>query len=183
MRGQIVHAGFMKPTDDIHLQWKEVNVSQGIEYYMTDGHRLLQPNREYIHALRTFEPFKDLNEPYRRIYSKDVNEFGTVYDEMDISVAYLKDNNFNSCKSELKMIEAGFKGVAVMCSTKAPYSILATDKNCFDLSKKTFREWARYLIKNPNLVADSASQLREDVERYDLNKLSSKRNEIYKKYI
>ena len=102
--------------------------------------------------------------------------------DFDVSVTYLKDKIFNSCKSELKLLEAGAKGKAIMCNHIKPYTYVANDKNSFDLFKKTFNEWSIYLIKNPNLVADSASQLREDVQKYDLKKLSVKRNEIYQQY-
>lgn len=181
-KGQIVLCGFQEPKEgDIARQWRKVNVPQGIECLMTDSHSLL-PNLNHVIALQNFQPFNDLNEPYRRILAKPVLEFAKVYDEFDVSVAPLKVNTFNSCKSELKMLEAGFKGCAIMLSHVKPYTLLATNKNSFDLCKNTFREIAVKLIKNPNLVKDSASQLREDVDRYDLNKLVSKRNDLYKKY-
>lgn len=181
-KGQLVLCGFAEPKEESETRnWQKLNVSQAIEACMTDGHRLL-PNRNHIKALRSYEVFNDLNEPYRRINALSVLEFPKVYDSIDVSVAPLKVNTFNSCKSELKMLEAGFKGCAIMVSHVKPYTLLATDKNSFDLCKNTFREIAIKLIKNPNLVADSKAQLRADVDRYDLNKLVSKRNELYKKY-
>lgn len=40
---------------------------------------------------------------------KNVREYAYFYNEMDISIASLIDNDFNRCKSELKLIEAGAK--------------------------------------------------------------------------
>jgi len=179
--GQIVYCGFAVPEkDDVEsYTWRKLNVSQYIEAEMTNGHKLL----EYKHAryLRAYEPFNDLNHPYRRINALPVTEFPSVYDSMDVSVAILKDNTFNSCKSNIKMLEAAAKDCAIMCTTKAPYS-LANTKNSFSLYEKTFREWTKILIKNPNLVADSKAQLRQDVECYSLENLSKKRDELYKRY-
>ena len=207
--GQIVACGFQKPKDPAEfdkeimiyksfgkettelekqkeesikaLKWEKTNVSQAIEVEITDGFRLIH-NKVYSSCLFKWAEYNDRNEVYRRMTSTNVLEFGNVYNEFDVSVTYLKDKVFNSCKSELKLLEAGAKGKAIMCNHIKPYTYVANDKNSFDLFKKTFNEWSIYLIKNPNLVSDSASQLREDVQKYDLKKLSVKRNEIYQKY-
>jgi len=123
-----------------------------------------------------------LNVPYVRKWAVDVSVFGNVYDDIDISVVPIIKNEFNSCKSELKMLEASAKDCAVICHHNNPYLNLATDKNSFDLNKKRFREWAKILLNNPNLVADSKAQLSEDVKRYDLKLLSKKRINLYKQY-
>ena len=179
--GQLVVCGFEKPKTPRALEWKETNVSQAIELEMTNGFQLI-PNKVYASCLYKWAEYNDRNEVYRRMPSTGVLEFGNVYNEFDVSVTYLKDKTFNSCKSELKLLEAGAKGKAIMCNHIKPYTFVANDKNSFDLFKKTFNEWSIYLIKNPNLVSDSASQLREDVQKYDLKKLSVKRNEIYQQY-
>lgn len=179
--GQIVACGFEKPKTPRGLEWKDTNVSQAIELEMTNGFSLIQ-NKVYASCLYRWAEYNDRNEVYRRMPSTNVLEFGNVYNDFDVSVTYLKDKVFNSCKSELKLLESGAKGKAIMCNHIKPYTYVANDKNSFDLFKKTFNEWSIYLIKNPNLVADSASQLREDVQKYNLKKLSVKRNEIYQKY-
>lgn len=179
--GQLVACGFEKPKTPKALEWKETNVSQAIELEMTNGFQLIQ-NKVYASCLYKWAEYNDRNEVYRRMASTPVLEFGNVYNEFDVSVTYLKDKVFNSCKSELKLLEAGAKGCAIMCNHIKPYTYVANDKNSFDLNKKTFNELSIYLIKNPNLVADSASQLREDIQGYDLKKLSVKRNQIYQQY-
>ena len=157
-------------------------VEQYCENILTDNLNCLKGWDKYRHDLFYNLPTEEKNAPYRRVGIIPVQEFGYLYNDIDICVAPLLDNEFNSCKSELKMLEAGFKDCAIMLHHVKPYTLLATDKNSFDLCKKSFYEWARILINNPNLVADTKAQLREDVKPYDLKLLSEKRNEVYQKY-
>jgi hypothetical protein len=82
------------------------------------------------------------------------------------------------------MIEAGFKGKAVIVSNVAPYNLLATDKNAYLVnSSREFYDCMKRALNNPNEVGDKIFQLREDVlKKYSLQDLSLKRNELYKRY-
>jgi hypothetical protein len=176
---QIVYCGFYGED----MSWRKVTMEQIFELMLTENHKALRLYKDYLVDLGTFK--KNLNDsdyPYKRKWAVDVDVFGNVYNEMDIVIAPLIKNEFNSCKSELKMLEAGFKDCAIMLNHVEPYTLLATDENSFDLNKKTFREWTRIILRNPELVAEKKAQLRKDVERYDLKHLSKKRNELYKKY-
>jgi hypothetical protein len=181
---QVLLAGY-KPSpqrfDENGKRIQEIGVEQYIENILTDNLQVLNKYSKYKTELLNSES-EQTNAPYRRKGIIPVNEFGFIYDEIDVCVAPLLDNEFNNCKSELKMLEAGFKDCAIMLHHVKPYTIIATDKNSFDLNKKTFFEWARYLIKNPNLVADSKAQLRLDIEKYELKHLSETRHKIYLKY-
>ena len=153
------------------------------ERMLTNDYKVIRHKLpEYYHSLRLFKNVEDTNVPYRRVWGKDVFEFASVYDSIDVSVVPLIENKFNSCKSELKMIEAAFKDCSVMVSHVKPYTILATDKNSFDLNKKSFFEWQRYLLNNPTAVEDSKAHLKEDCKKYDLKLLTPKRKELYERY-
>lgn len=178
-QGQICLTGFSAFQPVIEKRTTELEY----ERMLTDNLKVIRRDYpDYVHSLRLLQPTNLTDVPYRRIWSMDVLKFATVYDEIDVSVVPLIDNEFNSCKSELKMLEAGFKDCAVMVSHVKPYTLLATDQNSFDLNKKSFSEWANILIKNPNRVEDSKAQLKEDVKKYDLRLLAHKRKEIYFKY-
>lgn len=116
---------------------------------------------------------------YRRIWRTDIDTFGNVYNEFDISVAPLLDTEFNNCKSNLKMLEAGFKGCAVMVSEVNPYTPLATKENSFLLSEKSFKGWQRYILSNPEIIKEKAHYLSRDIRPYSLQNLTTKRKQIY----
>ncbi len=156
------------------------------EAVITDSFKKLRPLNNYIDYLKLLKPeHNDIgnNYPYQRIWARHVDEWGWCYDEIDISLIPLVDNKFNSCKSELKMIEAGMKGKAVIVSGVAPYTLLANDKNAFIVDKYgSFYLAMKRAIDNPAEVEDKAHQLHEDVmAKYDLCKLSQKRKFVYSK--
>lgn len=176
-QGQIVLTGFSE-----WMNTGQVNVEMAFEMCLTDGHKAINKYPDLVNNLYVNKEPPHDDFPYRRIYGQDVMTYANIYNEIDVSVVPLIDNTFNNCKSELKMLEAGAKGCACIVDHVKPYTLLATDKNSFDLKEKTFFERARILIKNPNLALDSAAQLRQDIQKYSMTEVNKKRNEIYNKY-
>lgn len=175
-QGQIIQTGFAGS----HIKQTQ---EQRIQLLLTDCYKTIRrdyPN--HVHDLRMFRE-SSVDAPYKIIWGRDVKEFGNVYNDIDVSIVPLLNNEFTSCKSELKMLEAAAKDCAIILSHVEPYTLLATDKNSFDLKKKPFNEWAKYLLNNPNALEDSKAQLKEDVKGYDLKELSKKRKEIYSKFL
>ena len=111
----------------------------------------------------------------------DVHNYAKFYDLIDVALIPLRDNKFNAMKSNLKLIEAGFKKKAVICSGVNPYlPMLNHGKNC--LIAKSKHDWYRNMIKliqNPNLVADIAQQLYEDVQVQHIDYIADLRKNIY----
>lgn len=157
----------------------QYSVQIGYERELTNNLEVLRFEKEYVHRLRTLQEVDGINKPYRRLNSLPAGEFGQAYDSIDISVVPLRENTFCSCKSNIKMLEAGFKDCGVIVSAVLPYIPLATKKNSFLLSEKNFFEWQRYILNNPHALEDRKAQLAEDVKPYSLNNLSKKRKEIY----
>lgn len=50
-----------------------------------------------------------------------LDKYMTAYNGHQIALAPLKDSLFNSCKSNLKALEAGAKGLALVTSKVKPY--------------------------------------------------------------
>ena len=161
---------------------KEQSIYVAYERMLTDNLNTLSVERDYINKLKDYRTPNGISKPYRRIESLSVYKFAKIYDEIDISVSPLLDNEFNNCKSELKMIEAGFKGCAIICHNVNPYSNLMTKDNSFDLTEKSFYEWSKYILNNPSIVKDKANQLTLDVQRFSLDLLTDKRKELYEQY-
>lgn len=182
---QIVLGGFSaKPTNPAK---PEPSVYIKYERLITDHLNVLRFNPKYQEYLRkVIEVGNDewANENYRRVWSTNVEDFGYLYSFLDVSLIPLIATRFNSCKSELKLIEAGAKGKAAIVSDVNPYKLFATDKNSFKVGLYTFYEQIKRCLNNPNEVEDKAAQLRQDVlEKYTLQGLAEKRKQIYDKYI
>lgn len=171
-KGQIVLCGF-------NAKFNKESIYVGYERLLTDNLKPMTYNKDYIHKLKTLKhPYAD-DMPYKRIWGVDVREFGKIHNELDIVVAPLKSSEFNSCKSNIKMLEAGFMDCAVMVHNVSPYKELATKENSFNLTESSFFELQRYIIMNPSLVEEKKQALKEDVQKFELSKLTDKRKQLY----
>jgi glycosyltransferase involved in cell wall biosynthesis len=169
------------------------------ELLLTDSLKSLQDNPEYIKFLMRFteDPnFDDSKMPYKRVWTKSINQYAKNYNLFDVSLAPLVDSKFNLYKSQLKVIEAGFQKKAIIASNYGPYTIdlinainkggginpngnaLLVDPN------KNHKNWVKYanmLIDNPQMVKDMGEKLYETVkDKYDLNNVTKVRFEAYK---
>jgi glycosyltransferase involved in cell wall biosynthesis len=115
----------------------------------------------------------------------DVYNYANFYDRINIALIPLRDNRFNSMKSNLKLLEAGFKKKAVIVSGVEPYTPLLNDGvNC--LVAHTKKDWYKhmtYLIDNPHRIEELAEQLHKDVQQFHIKEVATKRFEVYKKII
>jgi len=100
-----------------------------IEEVMTDNYSLDKDYKEYLLANFIYGTHYMNDKPYKRLYSLDVNNYLRLYNEVDVSLIPLVKNTFNSCKSELKLIEAGMMGKAVICDDVEPYTNHLTEFN------------------------------------------------------
>jgi hypothetical protein len=163
-------------------EWNQPSIYIAYERILTDDHKTLKFFPHYSKDLKLLSKPNGDDKPYKQIWFRDVDIFGTVYDEMDCVVAPLRANEFNACKSNLKMLEAGFKDCAVMVSAVDPYLPLANSKNSFLLSERNFFEWQRYIHLNPSILEDKKEQLKEDVRQFDLKNLTVYRKQLYEQY-
>lgn len=136
---------------------------------------------------------------YRREWTKDLNSFGTHYNNIDVLLVPLDDNKFNSYKSELKMVEAGFKHKGIVMSNYGPYTIgsksiferngeINREGNCVLIDPmKAHKDWARTIIKltrEPELITLLQDNLYNHVkDRYNLDTVTKKRAEWYEKIV
>ena len=56
-----------------------------------------------------------------RMNPVDITQYAQLYKFFDVSLSPLKDSKFNKCKSELKVVEAGFTRTAIIASNVTPY--------------------------------------------------------------
>lgn len=112
---------------------------------------------------------------------KDLSKYMSVYDGHSFSVAPLVNNEFNNCKSNLKVLEAGAKGIPIICSQVLPY-FNPIDAPFVSYASSTW-EWEsevkRYL-NNPSLREDRGAALAEHVRlQYNIEDANELRRQVY----
>lgn len=111
----------------------------------------------------------------------DIKNYMQVYDTHRLAIAPLIDNEFNRCKSNLKILEAGAKGIPIICSKVLPY-FNPIDEPFVDYASKTW-EWEQELnryIKNPSYCEDRGLALAEHVRlHYNLDDANELRRQVY----
>lgn len=178
----------------------EESVWYSFEKNITDNYKIVSP--EYKNFLLKFIPNMEYpmvsEEHYKRCWTRDVANYDYMkhYNELDVLLVPLQSNDFNSCKSELKFVEAGMMNVAVVASNFGPYTIgsksyfgkngiVNEDGNCVLIdNNRAHKEWAKTiekLVKNPEHIDKLKENMHKHVlEHYDINKITAQRAEWYK---
>ena len=181
-----------RPIEPLETVWYKY------EKIFTDNFKVLSP--EYKSFLGTFVQgdYNDINEPYRRRWTQDVSKYALNYNTFDVSLAPLFESVFNTNKSQLKVIEAGFHKKALIASELNPYTldlISAVDNGVVNNKgnallvgpKRNHKDWAKHmkrLVENPNLIEDLGNRLYETVkDTYSLRKVCKVRVEFFKSII
>ena len=168
------------------------------EKIFTDNYKVL--DSDYSNYLQTFlqVPYNDEDKPYRRRWTQDISKYALNYNTFDVSLAPLVESNFNGCKSQLKVIEAGFHKKAIIASETSPYTIdliSAVDEGKFNDKgnsllvnpRRNHKDWAKQmkrLVDNPNMIEDLGNRLYETVkDTYSLKKVCNDRVQFFKSII
>lgn len=169
------------------------------EKNVTDNYKIVSP--QYRDFLLRFMPNIDYpfadNESYKRCWTRTVENYDYMkhYNEIDVLLVPLQENNFNLCKSELKFAEAGMMNVAVVASNFGAYTIgsknffekggvINKDGNCILIdNKKSHKDWHKTiekLVKNPSYIDILKENMHKHaIENYDINKVTADRAEWY----
>ena len=171
------------------------------EKCLTNDYKIISP--EYKNFLHMFIPNSEYPnayaEGYKRCWTKDINNYYQHYKDVDILLVPLEENDFNSCKSPLKVTEACFSNTAIIASDFGPYTIDL--KNMFLKGgeenpegnallvehRKNHKDWAKYITKcanDPELVEKMKRRLYDDLhEKYDLRNVTKDRKEFYENIV
>lgn len=96
----------------------------------------------------------------RVLAAKDVNNYGVLYDHMDVVIAPLVGSTFNRMRSNLKIIEAGMKATPIICSWMHPYNI---DTRGVFVTGNWRKAFNKALRMSKEKLADDGLALREYV--------------------
>lgn len=153
-----------------------------LEMIFTDKYRHLSTT--YLKYLQQVTPNGNHlcnGEVYKRIWARQVTEYVEGYNEVDVCLAPLRDNTFNNCKSQLKIIEAGYMGKALIASKCLPYTIdLKHNHNAFLVDEKRgHKDWykaIKMLTNSPELRNKLALNLQAMVkDKFNIQSANEKR--------
>lgn len=170
------------------------------EKLITDNYKYIsQAHKDFLLKFMAGvdDPFVD--EPYRRMWTRNINKYATHYENVDVLLAPLKENNFNKMKSQLKEIEAGFTNTALIAQNFGAYTLDLTNirerggeinQNGTAMlvdTRKNHKDWKKdieFLSKNPDVVQLLQKNLHELVkDKYSLATICKQRVEAYKKIV
>ena len=169
------------------------------EEMFTKNYKLLED--DYLSQIKKYDEssdkkYNDLNELYRRVWTKPITTYASNYNLFDVSMAPLKEHTFNKVKSQLKVIESGFHKKALIAQNYGPYQI-----DCVNLLEyggginekgnailvdtgKNHKDWYKALKKlkdNPSLVELLSHNLHETVkDKYHIDTVTHTRASFYK---
>jgi processive 1,2-diacylglycerol beta-glucosyltransferase len=156
-----------------------------IEKILTANYSFKNYDSEYFNYLMQRTPAMEhvaFDKPYRRLWGKDVRNYGSIYNDVDVCLVPLVKNSFNECKSELKIVEAGTMKKTVICSDILPYNQWIKDgvNGILIKPERNFIDWftaIRKLILNPGLAKQLGDALHKTVtENFNLDKHNKKRD-------
>tara|TARA_R110000851_G_scaffold158676_2_gene301742 strand:+ start:4610 stop:5860 length:1251 start_codon:yes stop_codon:yes gene_type:complete len=181
----------IKPHETVWVQYEKI---------FTNNYQSISPAyKEHLNRFVKEEFIGIENEPYRRVWTKDVNNYASNYNLFDISLAPLVENKFNYVKSQLKVIESGFHKKALIAQNFGPYTLdieTARQKGGeIDLNKngllvdsnKNHKSWFQHikkLVDNPEMIGILGENLHKTVsEKYSLDTVTKNRAKYYKTLI
>ena len=138
--------------------------------------------KEYLLANNPTDNSK-WNESYHRLWGMDTYNYGKLYNFIDVSLVPLTDNEFNRCKSNLKIIEAGFMKKACIVSDTQPYKECTAENAIIIKQTRNDIDWftsMRKLINSPEMASDLGEAMYEYVKtRYHIDVVNEKRKQIF----
>lgn len=166
------------------------------EKILTNNYSIVsQDHKDFLNKFIKGYEYPNINEAYRRCWTKNINEYATHYNNIDVLLVPLKENNFNKVKSQLKVIEAGFFNKAIIAQNFGPYTIdlvpmiekggsINENGNALLVdSNKNHKQWAKYIIKLVNdrdMLEKLQKNLHDTVkDKYSLDEVSKIRVSAY----
>jgi glycosyltransferase involved in cell wall biosynthesis len=179
----------IQPHESVWCRYEEI---------FTNNYQILSP--EYKKHLLKYNQdedndYNDSNENYRRVWTKPITTYASNYNMFDVSLAPIKEHIFNYCKSNLKVIEAGFHKKALIAQNYGPYTLdlvnvieyggkINENGNAILIdSNKNHKDWLKamkFLYNNPEMVEIMGNNLYNTVsKRYHIDIVTKTRAEFY----
>jgi glycosyltransferase involved in cell wall biosynthesis len=109
-----------------------------------------------------------------------IEKYYDSYQLCDIALIPLRDNMFNACKSNLKVLEASGVNAPVIVSNTGPYKGFPLHIVNYVDSQSDWFKWVSFFMKNRNLIKEQGKQLFEYCsEHFNFQKENEKRKQIF----
>lgn len=122
------------------------------------------------------------DEFYIRSWSASVSEYAYNYDHIDCLLVPLSDSEFNDCKSELKIVESAYKGVAMIASNSGIWR-----KDWDGVIKcTTIQDWAdaiKLYVESNDIMKLNADTIKQYKRFYDLEDWANVRQDAYQRLL
>lgn len=166
------------------------------EKILTNDYKIVsEDHKRFLHMFAKDMNYGNLNEPYRRCWTKDMNNYYKHYENIDVLLVPLKENDFNNVKSQLKVIEAGFGNKAIIANNVGPYTIdlksmiekggkINENGNALLVeTSKNHKQWAKYitkLVEDRDMLEKLKTNLHNTVkDTYSLETVCKDRAQMY----
>lgn len=121
---------------------------------------------------------------YQRVNNLPLDAYMNVLRPADAMIVPLEDNEFNSCKSNLKILEAGAYAMPVICSNVAPYNDCKDAPVFFAETRKDWVYFMESLLSDPYNAIRKGRDLQDWCrQNHDLAPWNEKRFQILKNTI
>ena len=181
----------IKPEESVWCEYEKI---------FTDNYNnCSEEHKKFLFEYNAYVDDPFTNEPYRRMWTRDINNYASHYANVDVLIAPLKENEFNKVKSELKEIECGFTHTAFIAQNFGAYTLNLipmiekggkVNENGTALlvdTSKNHKQWAKYI----NKLADDREMLKKlqdnlynyVKDKYSLDTICKQRVEFYKKIV
>lgn len=171
----------------------EQNIWHKIEVMLTDNYSTITSEHRDFLLEHLYKVDYSTDEAYHRVWSRDIDSYAELYNQIDVLLIPLLGNDFTACKSNLKMLEASVMNKAVIVSDVEPYKSIAINAierggevnkngNCLVVSNsKGSRGWVKAisrLVKDASLRQMIASNLSKLIDEPEYNLTSVSRHRI-----
>jgi hypothetical protein len=177
-RLRFIYAGGSSHLHDFKILEEPLKAIPGINFTLA-GYNEDGQHREQWQRMATLVPGA------RVVKKQPLSSYMSVYDNADVALVPLEGNLFNSCKSNLKVLEAGCKYMAIMASQVLPYNN-EIDRE-FLMYADTSIDWIRGIrgcINNPGYAHEMGLRLGEHVRtHYHLERVNEYRKQLFDHYL
>lgn len=166
------------------------------EKIVTDNYNIVsEDQKKFLEMFVKDSEYPNSDTAYRRCWTKPIDKYATHYNNIDVLLVPLKENEFNKVKSQLKVIEAGFFHKAIIAQDFGAYQIdlkpmiekggkINEEGNALLVeSSKNHKQWAKYIkwvVDNPQYLEKLQNNLYETVkDKYNVATIAKARAKKY----